>query len=615
MVKSAKLWREISLQHAKLNRYNGLGSPEDRAPLALGVSPIGEACHQDGARGAGAGKKPRKSFYDDGLMHRHWVLVLCSGMMMAEWMDRSVLSISLQAMKEEFHLTDLQTGLMASSSLWIVPLAVTFMGRVADFVPKAKMLACGVLLWGVCTIATGSARSFQDVLICRIFAGLANCAGYPVAVSLLAEFFEPTEMTTAIGYFNAGCGFGGLLGLALGGWLITDYGWRYAFWCVGVPQLAIAALLATTVRSKPEPSPQTSLWADVMSLIRFPSLRYMLLAALLSGLMSGNHRFISALVQRLHHVTAQYIGSYMGVPLGLAGVAASWTGGHVVDHFLHKSGDGRMLFWCAAFGDMLHMVFGTLALLSPEFWQLVVFLMVAAFCAALNQGIDTANQQLGRGRRGTTQAMLECGWAVGMAIGPFMGGAMSDTFVDEGCDEGCALARSLLIVSGLALSGRAFAFMMASKSFRSDVQAVDKIVAQRSAEDEGAPPRKPSRGLDEPPGNSETARGRPSGPSSPSRGGVFCIGGDEDLSPCAGLRDAASEPHGSDGFDLVVADREASDSPRETGVPRATRFGRSSEAEGDGEREAAAEADPPAPAGGKPAGGQPAGGRVYEYLD
>ena len=27
----------------------------------------------------------------------------------------------------------------------------------------------------------------------------------------------------------------------------------------------------------------------------------------------------------------------------------------------------------------------TKALLSPEFWQLVVFLMVAAFCAALNQ--------------------------------------------------------------------------------------------------------------------------------------------------------------------------------------------------------------------------------------
>jgi len=401
-------------------------------------------------------------------------------------------------------------------------------------------------------------------------------------------------MTTAIGYFNAGCGFGGLLGLAIGGWLITDFGWRYAFWYVGVPQLLISVLLATTVRQKHEPTPSTSLWGDVWSLAKFPSFRFMMQAAFLSGLMSGNHRFISALVQRLHHVTAQEAGSYMGVPLGLAGVAAAWTGGHTVDHFLHKSGDSRMLFWCASTGDIFHMIFYTCALLAPKFWQLIVFLMIAAFCAALNQGIDTATQQLGRGRRATTQAILECGWSIGMAVGPFVGGLMSDSFEGTDCDGGCALAQSLLIVSGLGLSARAFSYMMASVYFRRDVKVVDKLADEAEAEATRRTPR--GLGLGGP---------RPLPSSSPSRGD-FSIGGD-DLSHCengydhgelspengkrrhltkvsGGLRGATSDTHFSG--DLVNG-RETAKSPQENGEPRATCIGRSDADAEEGEEEGA----------------------------
>jgi predicted MFS family arabinose efflux permease len=349
-------------------------------------------------------------------------------MIMCEWMDRSLLSIALESMKAEFGLTDTQAGMMASASLWVVPFTVMFLGRLSDHMPRAKLLGAGVFGWGACTLATGSANSFEGVLIIRVLAGLSNTAGYPVAVSLLADFFGETEMTTAMGYFNAGCAVGGLLGMALGGRIITEVGWRWAFWLIGLPQVSLAVLLVLTVRERPR-AVVTRTWSqDLQSLLRMPSLLLMMFGALLSGLMSGNHRFISALAQRVHHVSAETVGLVMGVVLGITGIISAWGGGHAIDRLFHRRGDSRVLLWCASASDIVYLAFGTFALLSPSFEFMIILLAFATAATSLGQGIDTANQMLGRGRRGTAQALMECSWSVGMGIGPFLAGALSDSF-------------------------------------------------------------------------------------------------------------------------------------------------------------------------------------------
>mmetsp|Transcript_779 Transcript_779/g.2953 ORF Transcript_779/g.2953 Transcript_779/m.2953 type:complete len:175 (-) Transcript_779:581-1105(-) len=79
---------------------------------------------------------------------------------------------------------------------------------------------------------------------------------------------------------------------------------------------------------------------------------------------------------------------------------------------------------------------------------------------------------LAAGRRGTTQALLELCWSMGMAIGPFVGGILSDSFHDISCDSGCALAQSLLIIGGLGMSMRGFCHLMAAAHLRDDLKAL-----------------------------------------------------------------------------------------------------------------------------------------------
>eukprot|EP00913_Durusdinium_trenchii_P030323 g28406.t1 len=275
MVKNQKLWREIQLQYAKLCE-DELGS-EVFAPPPSSHSPRGPAVAAGSESGTGPetgavtaveGAKLKPLFYRNGLELKHWVLTCCALVVMCEWLDRSVLSIALESMKPDFQMNDVQVGLLASSSLWIVPLATGPVGRLADRVPRAKLLGAGVFLWSLSTLATGLSGSFEVAILCRLAAGVANCAGYPVALALLCDHFAAEELSTAMGFYHAGSALGGLVGFALGGSLISKYGWRSAFALLGAPQVAVSFLLLCTVPNSYSSKPDGHWASDLKALLK-----------------------------------------------------------------------------------------------------------------------------------------------------------------------------------------------------------------------------------------------------------------------------------------------------------------------------------------------------------
>jgi MFS family permease len=63
-----------------------------------------------------------------------------------------------------------------------------------------------------------------------------------VAPSLIADYFPPERRATPIGAFNAAIPVGAALGLILGGLLGEYFGWRSAFFIVGLPGVALAVV-------------------------------------------------------------------------------------------------------------------------------------------------------------------------------------------------------------------------------------------------------------------------------------------------------------------------------------------------------------------------------------
>jgi len=259
-----------------------------------------------------------------------------------------------------------------------------------------------------------------------------------------------------MGYYHAGSSVGGLLGFAAGGALVTSHGWRWAFWIVASPQLLVAAFFFFTVpEGAGEVPPKADYVSDLKELWALRPLRLLMLGALSTGLLSGQGRFLSSFVERRHEVEPARIGLVMGPILGVTGVVSSFLLGHVLDHSFKRSGDIRVNLWFAFFGDMVGMLAGIAAISAPSFGMLIFFSAVGVMASCLRQGVQTVVQEIGTGRRGTVQGLLEMCWAIGMGSGPFLAGTLSDVSLSASCDDSCALSRALLLFgsSGLAIRG------------------------------------------------------------------------------------------------------------------------------------------------------------------
>ena len=90
--------------------------------------------------------------------------------------------------------------------------------------------------------AAGAAQSYGQLLTARAALG-AGEAGYgPAAGALLATRFPPARRATVLGAFQSAAPLGATLGVALGGVVAAQWGWRAAFWVLALPGLAVALL-------------------------------------------------------------------------------------------------------------------------------------------------------------------------------------------------------------------------------------------------------------------------------------------------------------------------------------------------------------------------------------
>ncbi|MGN5480777.1 MFS transporter [Cupriavidus basilensis] len=123
--------------------------------------------------------------------------------------DRNMLlGFSPQIIKD-LAINNAQYGFLAGA-VWVLSFGVMamIMGALADRFSRTRIIAAGILIWSVCTWASGHAQSFEQMAIARFFVASGEAALVPAAVSLLAELFPEKRRGTAMGLFFMGIPLG-----------------------------------------------------------------------------------------------------------------------------------------------------------------------------------------------------------------------------------------------------------------------------------------------------------------------------------------------------------------------------------------------------------------------
>ena len=179
------------------------------------------------------------------------------------YLDRINLSIAGSSIATEFHLTNVQLGSLTSAFLLGYAFCQTVGGWLADRLGSRRVLAVGVLWWGIFTSLTAAVPSgiVSAVLVlagARFFLGAGEAVLFPASNQFVSRWIPSQERGRANGLIFAGVGIGAGATPFLITYIMIHYSWRWSFWLSAIIGLAVGALWYLFARNTPEEHPKVS---------------------------------------------------------------------------------------------------------------------------------------------------------------------------------------------------------------------------------------------------------------------------------------------------------------------------------------------------------------------
>ena len=283
-----------------------------------------------------------------------YALLVLTLVYVLNFLDRTVIYILFTPIKAEMQFSDFQLAVLGTTSfvIFYTLLGVPF-GRLADRVSRKNLIAGGLAVWSLFSGLTGFADSFWTLFLCRLMVGVGEATLGPAALSMLSDYFPPRLRATVQGVYSSGIALGGGLAFFLGGWIGQTHGWRWAFYLLGFPGLALAVIvffLREPARGRTEIAPVRYGREDWRILFRSVPLRYLYAGYALFGLAANNIGvWVTNFFIRVHGMSLLKLGTLAGILSVAVGVPVMILGGYVSDRFRQRGKGGRMAFtaWTA----------------------------------------------------------------------------------------------------------------------------------------------------------------------------------------------------------------------------------------------------------------------------
>ena len=181
--------------------------------------------------------------------HLYGALVLLFFVSFFNYMDRFMLSVLLPAIKRDLDLSDTQIGFISGLAFTLfyallgIPIA-----RLADRYSRKTIIAIGLTVWGFMTAACGLAQNWRQLAIARVMVGVGEAGASPASHSLIADYFPRASRGRALSVYTLGAPVGIFIGFSVGSWIAETYSWRVALMVLGLPGVALAAILYFSLR-------------------------------------------------------------------------------------------------------------------------------------------------------------------------------------------------------------------------------------------------------------------------------------------------------------------------------------------------------------------------------
>jgi len=419
--------------------------------------------------------------------YKHYLLIVLTVVAAFNYLDRFVLSLLLEPIKQEFKLNDSQLGFLTGFGFALfyavagIPIA-----RWADRGNRNIIVAVTTGLWSAMVVLCGLVGNFTQLLLVRVGIAVGEAGCLPTASSLIADYFDRTERPRAMAIYWLCVPLAVVIGYMGGGWLADHFGWRITFVVIGVPGILLALLAKLTLREPrlkqvKQVVQQPSFKEVLLTFWQQPTLRYIVTAFSVAYFFSmGFSQWLPTFFIRSYNMEVSEIGAWFALAWGGFGILGTYLGGYLANRYA-ACREGLQMRGCA----LVFAISGLLYLglfLSSNQYQSVTFMSVVGMIGAMCNGvIFSAIQSLVSERmRSVTLALIFLfANLIGLGFGPLVVGALSDLLAPAFGQESLRYA---LAAFAPGLAWVAIFYWKASNTIEADIRAVELKTSTAASE-------------------------------------------------------------------------------------------------------------------------------------
>ena len=305
-----------------------------------------------------------------------YIIFLLMIVYMINFIDRQIIAILSPLIKADLQLTNTELGLLKGLAFAVIYAVASLpIAWLADRKNRVSIISVSIAFWSGMTALCGMAQNFTQLIIARVGVGIGEAGCSPPAHSLISDYFPKESRSSALGIYSLGIPFGTLFGVLFGGWIASNFGWRWAFMLVGLPGILVALIVKLTIKepirgvldqdgkTNVEPQPFQVSMSELFKVKSF--VIHCISATMGSFAAFGIALWIVDFLNVVHELPVSEIFKPLSFVMGIGGGIGTLCGGYVTDYFGRK--DKSAYFFVPAIVQILSvpLYIGALWIGSP----------------------------------------------------------------------------------------------------------------------------------------------------------------------------------------------------------------------------------------------------------
>jgi len=160
--------------------------------------------------------------------------------------DTTIVVLALPEIERGLHVALASVIWVIIGYLLVITLLASQVGRLGDMFGRVRMYEAGFVVFIVGSALCALSWNEDSIIVFRVLQGIGAALVTANSGAVIADLFPPDKRGKAYGFNGMGYSLGAVLGIVIGGLIVTYVSWRWIFW-INVPIGVVAVFVALRV--------------------------------------------------------------------------------------------------------------------------------------------------------------------------------------------------------------------------------------------------------------------------------------------------------------------------------------------------------------------------------